>query len=137
MRLCAQMHNNLSHQKDLIKPITSIPVLLSDKPFIRQVGMKPLNKTEIQDRFKTIDSDWKLEGSSMHREVVFKNFVDAFSFMTSVAIHAEKNDHHPDWNNSYNKVNIRLTTHSEGGLTDKDFKLAGEIDKILNALSLK
>ena len=61
----------------------------------------------------------------------FKNFSEAFSFMTRVALAAEKADHHPEWSNTYNKVLITLSTHSAGGLTDKDIALAGRIDKLL------
>ena len=61
----------------------------------------------------------------------FENFVDAFGFMTKVAIHAEKMNHHPDWQNVYNTVNITLSTHDEGNtITDKDRKLAEKISEI-------
>ncbi len=61
----------------------------------------------------------------------FKNFSEAFGFMTRVAIAAEKLGHHPDWSNAYNKVTIVLSTHDAGGLTDKDVALAKAIDAIL------
>ena len=61
----------------------------------------------------------------------FKNFSEAFSFMTRVALAAEKADHHPDWSNSYNKVTVTLSTHAAGGLTHSDIELAGRIDKLL------
>jgi 4a-hydroxytetrahydrobiopterin dehydratase len=63
--------------------------------------------------------------------LVFKDFVDAFSFMTSAAILSEKLNHHPNWENVYNKVTITLSTHDAGGLTDLDFKLAKAIDVVL------
>jgi 4a-hydroxytetrahydrobiopterin dehydratase len=59
----------------------------------------------------------------------FADFNAAFGFMTRVALAAEKADHHPEWSNVYNKVEIRLTTHDAGGLTAKDFALAAEIEK--------
>jgi 4a-hydroxytetrahydrobiopterin dehydratase len=59
----------------------------------------------------------------------FTDFNEAFGFMTRVALAAEKADHHPEWSNVYNKVEIRLTTHDAGGLTAKDFDLAAEIEK--------
>jgi 4a-hydroxytetrahydrobiopterin dehydratase len=62
---------------------------------------------------------------------MFNNFVQAFSFMTAVALIAEKLDHHPNWKNVYNKVNIALTTHEADGLTTSDFQLAKEIDQII------
>ena len=61
----------------------------------------------------------------------FNNFVEAFGFMTQVAIHAEKKNHHPDWSNSWNKVTINLSSHDEGGVvTDKDHELAEIITNI-------
>ena len=64
------------------------------------------------------------------REFKFKNFAQAFGFMTSVALVAEKLNHHPDWSNSYNTVTIRLTSHDAGAVTDKDFELARRINNI-------
>lgn len=61
----------------------------------------------------------------------FKTFSEAFSFMTRVALAAEKMDHHPEWSNTYNKVRITLTTHSAGGLTSKDIALAEKIDRVM------
>lgn len=80
--------------------------------------------------------DWKEENtgegqSALVKEFSFKNFVQAWGFMSSVALLAEKMDHHPDWSNVYNRVSIRLTTHDAGNkITDKDRKLAAEIDKL-------
>ena len=61
----------------------------------------------------------------------FKSFNEAFGFMSRVALAAEKMDHHPEWSNVYNTVRITLTTHSAGGLTDKDMKLAERIDRVM------
>lgn len=58
----------------------------------------------------------------------FKNFVDAFGFMTKIAIHAEKLNHHPEWFNVYNKVDVVLTTHDANGLTQLDMKMAALMD---------
>ena len=93
--------------------------------------MIKLNEQEIQSSMSHIDPVWKLKGKFIHREILFKNFVEAFSFMTAVALIAEKSGHHPNWKNVYNKVNIALNTHDVDGLTKKDFDLAGAIDKIL------
>jgi 4a-hydroxytetrahydrobiopterin dehydratase len=93
--------------------------------------MTKLNEQEIQDRMKNIDSVWLLKGKFIHKEILFKDFIQAFSFMTSVAIIAEKSNHHPNWKNVYNKVNIALNSHDADGLTDKDFQLARDIDQIL------
>lgn len=93
--------------------------------------MKILNEQEVQNRMKTIDSSWTAKDKFIHRELIFKNFVQAFSFMTSVALIAEKINHHPNWSNVYKKVNISLSTHDVDGLTDKDFQLAKEIDQMV------
>jgi len=75
---------------------------------------------------------WKEDNNKLVREITFKNFVEAFGFMTKVAIEAEKMDHHPNWSNVYNKVTIELTTHSAGNtVTEKDRKLASVIDALL------
>lgn len=93
--------------------------------------MTNLSKQEIQDRMKEIDVLWVVEGKFIHREIIFKDFVEAFSFMTAVAIIAEKSDHHPNWKNAYNKVTIDLNTHDADGITKKDFQLAKGIDQII------
>lgn len=75
---------------------------------------------------------WKEENNSLTRSFKFKDFVQAWSFMTKVAMMAEKMNHHPEWNNVYNKVNITLTTHDKGNtITEKDRELAKKIDEIL------
>lgn len=75
---------------------------------------------------------WKETNNQLVRSFEFKDFVEAFSFMTRVAIVAEKMDHHPWWSNVYNTVEIRLSTHDAGDVvTDKDRKLAEKIDKLL------
>lgn len=68
---------------------------------------------------------------AIHREFKFKNFNEAWGFMTRIALIAEKLDHHPDWSNVWNTVRIELTTHDVGGLSDNDVRLAQAIDKIL------
>jgi 4a-hydroxytetrahydrobiopterin dehydratase len=77
---------------------------------------------------------WKQVKDALVAELVFKNFVDAFAFMTEVAAIAEKHDHHPEWSNVYNRVTIRLTTHDAGNqVTDKDRKLAEAIEALASA----
>ena len=77
---------------------------------------------------------WKQVEDALVAELVFKNFVDAFAFMTDVAALAEKHDHHPEWSNVYNRVTIRLTTHDAGNqVTDKDRKLAEAIEALASA----
>jgi 4a-hydroxytetrahydrobiopterin dehydratase len=92
--------------------------------------MKRIEKAQIVTEMKTIHSKWKLNGKFIQREFVFKNFIEAFSFITKVAFLAEKFNHHPDWKNVFNKVHIALSTHEVNGLTEKDFNLAREIDKL-------
>jgi len=75
---------------------------------------------------------WKKENNSLYKKFEFKNFSEAFAFMTRVALAAEKADHHPLWTNVYNKVEIWLSTHDAGDVvTDKDKALAKAIDKIV------
>lgn len=74
---------------------------------------------------------WKEENNALSKSFQFKDFSEAFSFMTRVAFLAEKMNHHPNWTNVYNQVNIRLSTHDAGNtITDKDRKLAEAIDRI-------
>lgn len=68
---------------------------------------------------------------AIDRVFKFKDFSEAFAFMSRVALAAEKAGHHPDWSNSYNTVTIRLSTHDAGGLSQKDIALAQAVDKIL------
>jgi len=75
--------------------------------------------------------DWAVVGGCLHREMRFRSFVEAFGFMTRVALVAEKMDHHPDWRNVYDRVVVDLSTHDAGGLTELDFRLAARIDRIL------
>ena len=75
---------------------------------------------------------WEEKDNKLIRKFNFKDFSEAFAFMTRVAIEAEKQGHHPTWTNTYNKVEIILTTHDAGNtITDKDRKLAKEIDSYL------
>jgi 4a-hydroxytetrahydrobiopterin dehydratase len=73
---------------------------------------------------------WQFNNNGIEKKFEFKNFTQALGFMVQVGILAEKANHHPEWSNVYNKVNIRLTTHSANGLTDKDFELAGKIEQL-------
>ena len=74
---------------------------------------------------------WTLadDGASIRRRFEFANFIEAFGFMSRVALAAEKMDHHPDWSNVYKTVDVTLNTHDAGGLTELDFKLARKMDK--------
>ena len=92
--------------------------------------MKALSEQEVVRFLNENLKDWTLEEKTIIRDFKFKTFVEAFSFMTAVALEAEKLDHHPDWSNSYNKVSITLTNHEAKGITQVDFDLANKIDRI-------
>lgn len=73
---------------------------------------------------------WTLAGGKLHRELRFRDFVQAFGFMTSVALVAEAMNHHPDWSNVYNRVVVDLVTHDAKGITALDLELARRIDEL-------
>ena len=89
-----------------------------------------LSDQEVQVRITKLPA-WKIVAGKLHREVIFKDFVEAFGFMSSVALLAEKMNHHPDWSNSYNKVVIDLVSHDAKGLSQRDFDLATVIDALV------
>jgi 4a-hydroxytetrahydrobiopterin dehydratase len=82
-----------------------------------------LTDAEIAEQLAALPQ-WKVVDGKLHRELKFKDFVEAFGFMSRCALLAEKRDHHPEWFNVYNKVVIDLTTHDAGGITAKDVELA-------------
>jgi 4a-hydroxytetrahydrobiopterin dehydratase len=87
-----------------------------------------LDETEIAARLTGIA--WEREGSEITKVVQEKDFAEALAFVNRVGSLAEEMDHHPDIDIRWNKVTLRLSTHSEGGLTDKDFTLASRIDDL-------
>ena len=91
------------------------------------VDINRLDEDEIAAGLEDI-AGWTIDEGKLFREFKFPRFVEAFGFMSSVAIVAEKQNHHPEWFNVYNKVRIHLTTHEAGGITEKDFTLARSID---------
>lgn len=79
---------------------------------------------------------WTEEDNQLKRTFQFKDFIEAFAFMTKVAFHAEKQNHHPNWSNVYNTVDIHLNTHDAGNIvTEKDRKLAATIDNLFEKYS--
>ena len=92
-----------------------------------QTALTELNRTQA--------GSWTSDGQTLTREFRFADFSRAFGFMTSVALLAEKADHHPDWANVYNRVSINLTTHEAGGLTQRDLDLAAAIDDVATGLA--
>lgn len=89
-----------------------------------------LTTEQAQQRLDEI-AGWELKEGKLHREIELKDFVAAFGFMSQVAILAEKANHHPEWSNVYNRVVIDLVSHDVGGLSERDFALAGQINAIL------
>lgn len=88
-----------------------------------------LTEQQIADRLKTAKG-WERNGSQIMRKIVKKDFVEAMGFVQSVALLAEKADHHPDIDIRWNTITLVLSTHSEGGLTQKDFDLAEQINSL-------
>lgn len=72
---------------------------------------------------------WTISGNSLTNEFTFKDFNQAFEFMTIVSRDCKRLNHHPSWSNTYNKVSIKLSTHDSGGVTEKDFELAKLMDQ--------
>ncbi len=91
--------------------------------------MTTYTATDAKSHLESLEG-WTYHYDGIEKSFAFGNFVEAWGFMTQVAILAEKADHHPEWSNVYNKVHIRLSTHDAGGLTDKDLDLAKAIEKV-------
>ena len=92
-------------------------------------GMNKYSEEEAREALKELKG-WELLDKRIRKTFVFSNFVEAFGFMSSVAILAERANHHPEWSNVYKTVTIELTTHEADGLTERDFSLAKEIDGV-------
>ena len=94
--------------------------------------VKALSSKDVLEQMKIINKNWHQvdDGKKLNKTFKFKSFIDAFSFMTKIAIFAEKEDHHPEWCNVYSKVEISLTTHDVGGITEKDIKLIQFIESL-------
>ena len=92
--------------------------------------MKKLSKTEVTNKLKKL-SGWKLvKGrNAISKTFKFKNFTEAFGWMTSMALYAEKKDHHPEWFNVYSTVEVTLSTHDAGGITNLDLDMAREMNR--------
>lgn len=91
--------------------------------------MEKLSEKDIQNKLKTLP-EWRLQGVALHRDFEFKDFVSAMVFINKVAETAEKLEHHPEIINNYNKVSLRFSTHDAGGITEKDFDSAREVNKL-------
>lgn len=92
-------------------------------------GSPKLSDADVRAKLESVP-DWKLARGKLRRAFEFDDFAHAFGFMTSVALAAEKANHHPDWSNSYGKVVIDLSSHDVGGISERDFRLARAIDAL-------
>ena len=90
---------------------------------------RKLSDAEIEARLAEI-AGWSYADGALRRAFEFADFIAAFGFMSSVALAAEKLDHHPNWSNVYNTVEVALNTHDAGGVTDFDFALAARINEL-------
>jgi len=89
--------------------------------------MAVLSSREVEDRIKDLEG-WEVSGNEIRKVYKMKNFIDSIGFVNKVAILAEMANHHPDILIKYSKVSISLSTHSEGGITEKDFNLAAQVE---------
>ena len=90
--------------------------------------MTRLTEAEIRKALEDLPG-WDLQAGKLHKKLEFPDFQAALAFMVAVGCHAEAHNHHPEWHNVYGRVEVWLTTHDAGGLTEKDLALAREIDK--------
>lgn len=93
--------------------------------------MGKLTNEEIAGRLENLKG-WEYINDSIEKAFIFANFKEAFAIMTRIAFECEEQNHHPDWTNVYKTVNVRLSTHDAGGVTEKDFILAESIESIVN-----
>ncbi|MFP6655694.1 MAG: 4a-hydroxytetrahydrobiopterin dehydratase [Myxococcota bacterium] len=90
-----------------------------------------LSAEELESRIDQL-ADWTIEDGKLHRTFKFSDFVEAFGFMAKVAVLAERINHHPEWSNVYNRVDVHLTTHDAGGITELDFDLAAQLNGLVS-----
>ena len=94
------------------------------------MGLIKLSDEQIRKELTDLPG-WSIVNGKLHKDFVFKDFIEAFGFMSTAALHIEKMNHHPEWFNVYNKIKVDLTTHDAGGITQNDINLA----RILNSLT--
>ncbi|MGB5379204.1 4a-hydroxytetrahydrobiopterin dehydratase [Muriicola sp.] len=94
--------------------------------------MEKLTSEQIEDKMASLEG-WDYVDDGIETSFEFKNFKEAFTVMTRIAFECEAQNHHPEWSNVYNSLHIRLSTHDAQGVTEKDFKLAGSIEKIIES----
>lgn len=88
-----------------------------------------MSDNEVQTRLRELPG-WQYDGVYIHRSFVYRDFSEAFAFLCRVALISEKLNHHPDWSGVYNKVSLKLRTHDAGGITEKDFNFAEEVEAL-------
>ena len=93
--------------------------------------MEKLNTSQIEEKLKSL-AGWSFENGNITKTYKFKDFKETFSIMTRIAFECEKLNHHPNWENVYNSLTIKLNTHDVGGITQKDFDLAQRVEAIIN-----
>ena len=94
------------------------------------MAIPKLTMSQIENKISTL-AGWIVRDDKLHKQYQFDSFIEAFGFMSSVALVAESMNHHPEWSNVYNRVIIDLTTHDSGGISDLDFEFAERVDKIV------
>ena len=99
------------------------------------MSVEKMTSQQIEAGLKDL-SGWELRDEKLRRELKFKNFVQAWGFMTQVAMLAEQADHHPEWSNVYSRVTIDLTTHEAGGISQRDFDLAKKVNEVLTGMGM-
>jgi len=97
------------------------------------VTITRLNAQQLDQEIQGISS-WKVVNGKLRRELSFPDFVTAFGFMAQIALIAERDNHHPEWSNVYNRVTIDLTTHEASGISERDIAMAKSINSILSRL---
>ena len=94
--------------------------------------MEKLKPEEIEKRLESLEG-WEFNNDAIETSFEFKDFKEAFTVMTRIAFECETQNHHPDWTNVYNSLQIRLSTHDANGVTEKDFILARSIENIIES----
>lgn len=95
------------------------------------MSIDKLSDAEVREKVAKFP-EWRVAGDKLRRDFQFADFVEAFGFMTRVAILAEASQHHPEWSNVYSRVTVELTTHDAGGISERDFALAESIDGLVS-----
>ncbi len=100
------------------------------------MAVRALDSVEVGRRLSELNANepdaWRVRDEKLHREFRFRDFVEAFGFMSEVALIAERMNHHPEWFNVYSTVRVDLVTHDASGISQRDFELAASMNRILD-----